>query len=357
MKGFWLVSICCLGLLITGCDNADSTQPLGPLNKVVYVCERDFGQQICIVDVDGRDQKQLTQIFSIPDEDPQLADNLNNHPDMNRAGQIAFTCTRNDTLNAGGQQVSLPSGGICVINADGTGFARITEEPLVQNLAIGEDGVVYYDCADELGRFTLCRISFDGTSKTFLLPDSQEGFTPDVNASGDVVFTCVPQGAAILKANMEICAIDSDGNNFSQLTDDELINRMATINDAGIILYACDAPNESSYGLCKINADGSGLDHIIENSLIPTRSSLNNKNNYIYACLDPDAEPRHLCAQEMGEIPHKIFGPANSAATINDADRIAYVCNEDEICVMNFEGAGKQQITEDAKAVGTPIAR
>ena len=296
MKGFFLGGICCLGLLIAGCDNADSTQPVGPLNKVVYVCERDFGQQICIVNVDGSEQIQLTQVFSVSDEDPQLADNLNDHPDMNRSGQIAYTCTRREMLDAGGQQVALPSGGICVIHADGTGFARITEEPLVQNLAIGEDGVVYYDCADELGRFTICKINFDGTSKSVLLPDAQEGFTPDVNANGDVVFTCVPQGAAILKANMEICGIKPDGSNFRQLTDDDLINRMATINDNDIVLYACDASNESSYGLCKINFDGSDLDHMIENSPIPTRSALNNKNNFIYACLNIEAEPRQLCA-------------------------------------------------------------
>ena len=344
-------------LLITGCGSSDEIGK--PLNTIVYACTQDVYTHICKVNVDGTDQIQISQIVPNADGPPLAHDNTNSRPVMNLTGQVAFVCNRADELEAAGQTIPIPMPGVCVVNIDGSDFARLVDSSLLNSLTIDEDGVVYYECADAQGRHSICRINFDGSDMRFLLHEGREGTGPVVNSDGTIAFTCVPEGRNFLRDFMEICSVNTDGSGFLELTDDQMINHTPVINNDGVILYPCDEELLSSYnfGLCKINQNGSGLSHLVENNEDVVVVSMNNSDNYVYSCTNPDDDSRSICARTLDSQIHTIFGPADSAATINDADVIAYRCAGDEICVINFDGSDQRQITRDAGALGVPVVR
>ena len=94
--------------------------------------------------------------------------------DVNEAGQIAFVCrTVGTSINPIASTTQL-----CVINLDGTGFAKLTAtESRVENLHITEAGEIIYQCTDG-GESAFCMMNFDGSGYQVLLIGA--GFIYDV---------------------------------------------------------------------------------------------------------------------------------------------------------------------------------
>ncbi len=82
-------------------------------------------------------------------------------------GQIAYVCDDGEDE-------------ICVINADGTGFAQLTNNSTADDTpSLNDAGQIAYECND--GDEEICVINFDGTSFAQLTSNSSPDEVPSIN--------------------------------------------------------------------------------------------------------------------------------------------------------------------------------
>ena len=100
--------------------------------------ENAFTGNLCAFNFDGSEFRQVTEEFA----GLEVTEDF----DMNEFGQIAFVCRTTDVPN----MPVADSNEVCVINLDGSGFAKLTAaNSRVENLHITEVGQIVYECSVE----------------------------------------------------------------------------------------------------------------------------------------------------------------------------------------------------------------
>jgi len=173
--------------LVFGCYFEDRPEPPGPgTNDIMQICIKDQMPSWALPNIY---EYYLNDRAS---QSKQLTDNdyMNRDPIVNNKGRILFLCNK-------------PSDwGICIMNADGSGWQRANRNPAADSWDINNQNVIVGEC-------------YDGE-------------------------------------DTEICVYDNDLSKPRMITQNDFNDQKPAINDQNIIAYICD------YNLCVINADGTG---------------------------------------------------------------------------------------------------
>ena len=237
--------------------------------------------------------------------------------DINNSGQITLRCasaTDNDIL--------------CVVNADGSGFAEILDPADIPpydtfNISkLNDLGQIVFECGDTTGGDDICGVNFDGSGFHIIANDTNGNaepgyFFPEINNLGQVVFVCGDLGGS-----SGICSGNFGTNGVTELIPDPTGDSNPPgyfdprINDLGQIVFSCfDAGFKLS--LCGGQFGSTDFDFIIEGSI-------------------PGAGPQYF---------NGYFLPGNVGS------KIAFQCVgatlTEDICVINFDGTGFLQVTND----------
>ena len=290
-----------------------SATPGGDL--IAYTCFDGSGvEQICVINIDGTGQQQLT--FGTDDQ---------NDPSINASGLIAYVCDLG------------PNFGICVINADGTGASIVTTSTnFLSNTSINDLGQIAYVCNDG-SDFEICVINSDGSGFMQLTSNSTSDFSPTVIHNGIVAYQC----------DDEICVINIDGTGFMTLTSSPFLDVDPEMNSSNQIVYSCfQGAGASTSEVCAINADGSGFQILTSAAGFDGAPTINDFGQVVYACQSDE-----LCRINFdgsGQAGLALTGTANSAS-LSNSGLVAFRCDDgdEEICIVSLSGAGLLQLTNN----------
>jgi hypothetical protein len=308
--------------------STDYNPVINDKGQIIYSCSGLADDEICSINLDGSDFRQLTH--------NPVSDFWN--PIINEQGQIAFECSRG---GEGGRKelciyseaiqglrviahnyidfeghfalsdsnellydCQLESEGICIATWDADGLPLSREfliagrHPVINS--VGQ--LVYYCTNPNRTTIDLCITSITTLDVKYLnLPSElnrEDSF--DINNLGQIVFVC----RDLVKNNSEICSINSDGSGFLQLTTGHLEDSIPKINDRGQIVFQCQEISQQiefhrdEPEICGVHVDGSGYRVISQNLLAGISPSINNDGTIAYSCFDTEPE---ICVTKFDE--------------------------------------------------------
>lgn len=348
--------------------SSDLNPVINDNGQIVYNCSVLADDEICIINADGSEFRQLTQ--------NPVSDYRN--PTLNNRGQVALECSRGSeggrmelcifdevsqtlrviapnfaasekayTLSDADQLIyecELESGGICIATWDANG-SPLSREFLVhgQHPVANSLGKIAHYCKRATSDDTDLCITETATKETSnlnlpTLINFHERF--DLNNSGQIVFMCRFED----EKQSEICAINMDGTGYKRLTNDLLYNSNPKINDRGQIVFQCQF-TDSSVGLnireseiCVINADGIGYRMISHNLLAGIDPSINNEGMIAYSCIDTEFE---ICVVKFDDSPFTSItrhGNSTEVVRASSGNRSASICSDPAGAFVNEWG-------------------
>jgi len=296
--------------------------------KITFNSDRDGNQEIYVMDADGSSQTRITN-------DSAVEVHSSWSPDGTR---IAFRSNRDDDFE------------IYVIDADGSNQTRLTSNPAQDNWpSWSPDGTRIAFQSNKDDNFDIYIMNADGSNQTRLTDnparDWQPSWSPDglkiaFNTYRDIVgevyvmdadgsnpvnltnnapvddtfgLAPLPQSELDLKEipyrivfesyretdgieNWELCLIDADGSDFTNLTNTPDINEMYphASPDGSMICFVADEgedPESRSRNVYYMNIDGTGRTKVAENAYQPCWSPDGKRIAYLpgeYSRYDPD---------------------------------------------------------------------
>ena len=267
--------------------------------QVAFTCEdMRRNRNVCITNLQGSVLKQLT--------DSSLPSGISRHPHINNLGHIVFECE-----GVASNAVS----NICLMNGEGGSKEVLTAgkpSEFVRSPRINNSNQVVYECRSA-GLENICATDISGSGFKELISEDRQIFDisqVDLNASGQIVYTCSQQSGP-----SNICVTSIDGSDFEVLTDSYGSGQdgspwyySPTINDHGEIAFVCSYELFDSR-ICFMNFDGSNL------RVLTSRIGYGN-----------DEDPQ-----------------------ITNTGQIVYECKISEshgnICIMNTDGSGHKTLT------------
>lgn len=260
--------------------------------------------------------------------------------DEPEAGAIVFSSQRDGDFDIYGMRL------------DGSGRVRLTNDP-------GDEGgprwspdgsqIVYYGNQD--GDFEIYLMNADGSGVTQLTDNDVDDLYPSWSPDGTrLVYTEARDGDA------ELFVMGADGSAPTRLTDNETDDRYPVFSpDAATIAYASAA--QAGYDIVTMPAEGGETTHLTDNDADDDApdyapdgatiafSSDRAGGNYDIWLMDAD-----------GANPHRLATASREDAIprwYEDGSHIVFDSNRDgdfEIYVMNADGTGQTQLTDDRTA-------
>jgi len=232
-------------LILSSCSPNTPTPEVKDPDRIIFVSDRDGNDEIYIMNVDGTEQRNLTN-HPANDWFPTHS------PDSK---QIAFTSDREG-------EVPYNDRAIYVMNIDGSNQIRISEmgagfpswSPDGQKIAFT---CKIYDSPATRVR-DICVMNIDGTEKTILTNDRKFNGYPNWSPDGSkIIYGCYPDG------NDDVCSMNADGSEQTRLIEDPAKDGCAEWSpDGSRILLASD--RSGTLQLYLMNSDGSNLTQITE---------------------------------------------------------------------------------------------
>jgi Tol biopolymer transport system component len=268
-------------LILAGCmrDDEEQTETMMPLNRelIAFSSSRDGDFDVYTMRPDGTGVRNLTRNVAsgrneADDNDPAIS------PD---GRLIAFTSTRDHRGDG------IDAHEIYVMNADGSGQRRITENSLPDFSPdwLADGRIVFWRCREGTSNCALTAVRPDGDSEETLYEsdDSVYGVSPSPDGS-KIAYARANVEAA--PANSEIYVVDVETGNETRLTDSPGVEGIGPwSSDGSRLLFESD---RDKHGACLfhdcvgyaseiyvMNTDGSGegrLTDTTEQELFPTWS-------------------------------------------------------------------------------------
>jgi Tol biopolymer transport system component len=223
----------CAGSLALTCDSGALQQVGDNTNRIVYVSDRDGNTEIYTINIDGLDQKRLT---NNPADDRQ--------PQWDRLKtRIVFTSTR--------------KGGIKIFSmyGDGTNVKQLTAIPLKYDSSPtwSPNGQRIAFSSNRDGNWEIYVMNADGSGQTRLTNNSDTEDGPTWSPQGDrIAFHSNRSG------RYQIHVMNADGSNQTQITTLQGSNTAPTWSANDTIAFLHDGQDVSGY--YTIDPNGTGLE-------------------------------------------------------------------------------------------------
>jgi Tol biopolymer transport system component len=253
--------------------------------------------------------------------------------------RIAFTC--------GDEQEDE----ICVINADGTGFKQLTNDPKATqaNPAWSPDGSkIIFDSNREGGRSQIYVMSPDGSGIARVTHDEFNDAQPRWSPDGSkIAFFSNREGG-----NREIYIMDADGSNQRRITNNPAFDFDASWTPDGEAIVFTRVRGGGGTAIFLIKADGSGKTELLSGCITPAILP----DGAAMACDGPDGI--HLADLASGKVKKLTSGFDHEPAWSPDGSKLAFRKGKTgptaEIYLVNADGSGLVQLTHDSRFRGPP---
>jgi len=219
-------------------------------------------------------------------------------------------------------------------------------------------------------------------SSTKLSPDGYNNLDPALNNNGNLVLICEDLFAFKWEPYRHLCTMELDGSGYQEITPHGLHVHAFSLNDNGQISFLCRDYSEiegrdrnlryDEFDLCMTQIDGSTLVIIEQPFTIASAPVLNNQGDIAYRCIRIGSEEDEnrqsticVAAGDGSEAIQLELDPAINATSLdlNDDGVIAFGCEINnserfnEVCIINLDGTGFQQLTSDDSMAKHPDLR
>lgn len=334
-----------LGLLtaagLLGCEKLNLTSSK---SLISYSCSESA---ICVIEEDGGKPKEL------PNVNVQFRQNEAQNPAINKEGQIAYQCDEQICLvNASAEwddeEAAISLTGEIGFDLD-IGCCRGYESPAINN-----NGLVVMLC--HAGNIEVCVINSDGEEFARVTTNTSQDDMPAINDEGQITFVCYPSGqhgvVGKFHHESEICSVNMDGSDFRILTESNQGSWNPDINNSADIAYVCKDIIEGD--ICVINADGTNLRKVTDNDINEIDPAINSDGRIAFGCYD--GEDWEICAVDSdgSDFLRLTYNEGDDMSpAINDEGLISFTCYEGDleagqhqICVINDGGTGFNKLTD-----------
>jgi WD40 repeat protein len=253
-----------------------------------------------------------------------------------RAGRIAFTSLRDGNNE------------IYVMNADGSGVTRLTNNPAIEYAPAGSlDGRSIAFMSRRDGNFEIYVMNADGSGQTRLTNSTADDWDPAWSPDGRRIAF-----ASYVGGNNEIFVMNADGSGVTRLTNNTAndLEPCWSFDGTRIVFVSSRAGNNEIYVM---NADGSGVTRLTNNSANDGQPSWSPTGRIVFASTrDGNDEIYTMNADGSG-----LTRLTNHSASdyepcwSPDGRRIAFTSYRDgnqEIYVMNADGSGLTRLTNNS---------
>ncbi|MCP4542204.1 MAG: hypothetical protein GY832_34205 [Chloroflexi bacterium] len=246
---------------------------------ITFASERDGALAIHVMNVDGSDQRRLTNFGDMeayPDWSPdgkQIAFHAHHSSKvwsihvMNSDGSNRQRLTDNVTWDAApvwspdGTQIAFTrDGDIWVMNPDGSDQRQLTTDPADDNIADwSSDGAQMAFYSNRDGNYEIYVIATDGTDLRRLTNNNADDWWPDWSPdSSQIAFKTNRDG------NFEIYVINADGTNLRRLTDNSAEDGEPDWSPDGTQI-AFESNRDGNFEIYVMNSDGTDPRRLTEN--------------------------------------------------------------------------------------------
>lgn len=222
--------------------------PLGGGGRIATTDPLWYGQ-ILLIDPDGSHSKRLNTTWWNTAGAPGYAIQPAWSPD---GSKIAFAGFLSSTGTATSSSVPGSASEIFVVNADGTGLTRLTNNTVMDEMpAWSPDGTKIAFASD----YQIYVMNADGTELTRLTHDNAFDAEPSWSPDGAKLAFSSDSGRAGTSA---VYSMNADGTGITQLTSDPGDDIQPAWSPDGMKIAFAAKRNTTHYGIYVMNADGSG---------------------------------------------------------------------------------------------------
>jgi hypothetical protein len=306
------------------------------------------GDDVCRIDADGANLRLMTENLSAAHLDLSTFD----YPSLNNKNHVVYECADVHIC------IQSDSNASSIKNIT-LGIDEISS--LSYTPALNDENVIAFVCFTDRS-FEICKINTNGNEFEVITENDIVDDSPDINNLGQIAFVCYSDEAeeifrGIFHKAARICAINEDKSEFRWLTTEGFGNWLPEINDKGQIVYMCHDGSDSE--ICLVNFDGTGHRQITHNETIDSVPYINNQGQIVFSC--HDGNDFEICFAKANSPEIEILTDNewdDMLPEINDNRLIAYICEQPgdaiekseatrQICTMNSEGKDKRQLTND----------
>ena len=334
-------------------SNSGTGSSYQSLAQIVFACDIELIDEICVVNSDGTGFSQLTDIQSIFADMPDVDNPRASEPLINADGQIVFRCMADSYLELNGNLTRVPGGAqyLCLMNSDGSSFQMIDNVSAILRYNITDSGNVYYTCNDQPFVLNLCRFTIvNGEIKMF---ENEVPQTPYSNSS--IFETNIAYECTFFEPDerLEICIFDAATGETIRLTNNITSDRDPILNEDGLVAYECLSELGRGF-LCFASTDGATPVRVPD--MRPwLHYSLNNAGQAAAECILDNLQG--ICfIDQGGQHVERIVDRTvhEELSALSDQGLVAFICNGQNLCSINSDGTGLQQLVDGIALSTTP---
>lgn len=303
-------------------------------DQIVFVSERDGGQDIYVTAVDGSGTRRLTS-DSTADFSPAWS------PDSQ---QIVFSSDRDGNDE------------IYVMNADGSNVRRLTHNNAVDaEPDWSPDGSRFVFWSDRDGNVDIYVMDADGANVQRLTNHANTDNLPAWSPDGtQIAFVSARDG------NSEIYLMNADGSNVRRLTNDGAEDINPAWSPDGLHL-AFDTNRDGNYEIYVMDASGGNVRRLTFQDGVDGQPTWSPDGTQISFYSGRDGNLELYVMDANGGNPHRITENSDSDWTPTwspDGKQIAFVSNRDrksDLYLVNGDGNGVQRLTDSHTWEANPV--
>lgn len=326
---------------------------VGNLHGLSPMAVTSYHNVIAFVCDDGHDE-EICVVNADGSGFAQLTHNSNNdsHPSINRHGQIAYGCEFESDLGLHQQE-------ICTINIDGSGARRLTQTQYAKSHPqINDQGWIAYQCINR-GE-SICRAHVDREVEANFPGQAIYGRFPALNNNNEIVYACRDNPTSSFN---EICLIDIEGRARRILSDMQLPIISLDLNDAGQIVFECALSlslDIEAREICAMTTSGFDMRPLTQNQYLDGLPSINNDGRIVFECDIRRSSTEKICSVNFDGSGYRPITNNNfddSQAVINSDGFVVHICRErdSELCVVHVDGSGFRQLTGNVTYESEPV--
>lgn len=352
-------------------------------HQIVYECaERESSNGVCRIDLQTLELSELVTRKNSSARRPYLHIGGLNLA-LTKSSEVLFRCENKREEPA-----------FCLLHAD-NGELAVIDDPTEsrQRFDLNSKGQVVYTCNPADGfhsRYSICLLNVRTGEFKVISPETHHAEGPSLNELGQVAFGCGPRIEEEFVVNQDvppqICMVNVDGSGFEELTSSAHFALYPTLSNVGKAVFSCMTSEEydqrikdgdylPTLKVCIANTVTKQvvvLNHEVTPFHREYKLSVNDHGEIVYACdgeaiATENTERRTICYVKTDGSGFHVLVPQAfrefAPVSIGNDRLIAFLCSQNrgasssansEICIMNSDGGGFMQLTDDDMLKGLP---